>query len=46
MLAFFVFRIKWEKDQIMLESDAVGNSAAFEREGFDWFELEARGFEN
>jgi len=42
MLGFFVFRIKWKKNQIMLESDTSRYSVAFERKRLKWFDLSAR----
>jgi len=35
-VAIFLSRIKWEKDQQMLESDAVGNLATLTRKWFSW----------
>jgi len=39
MLSIFVFRVKWDEDEIMLKSQAVGDSIAFEWEGIDWRDL-------
>jgi len=46
MLEFFIFRIEWKKNKIMLESNAPGYPVTFERKWLNGFQLWARGFEN
>jgi len=45
VLAFFIFRVKWKKDQIMLVSNTSRYPVASERKWLNWLEFLARCFE-